>query len=132
MASVGPSFPAPYRAALALSIDCDGCTIGRLHEVLRYWATDEATPLGKGLSLPVAASMFACSRNPAAPPQASYLDGDREGLIVSSVTQSRSLPRAVPEPPFPGSERWLPHRAPRTGPGDRMPHNGPGPCSSAG
>ncbi len=80
MAPAGPSFSAPYRAALALSIDCDGCTLERLHEVFRYLATDEATPLGKGLALPVAASMFAYSRNPAAPPQAAYLDGDREGL----------------------------------------------------
>jgi len=70
----------PPSAALALSIDCDGCTLERLREVLGYWATDEATPLGRGLNLPVASSMFAYSRNPAAPPQAAYLDGDREGL----------------------------------------------------
>ena len=68
-------------AALALSIDCDGCTVERLHRVLRYWATGEATEFGPGLDLPVASSMFAYSRNPAAPPQAAYLDGDREGLL---------------------------------------------------
>lgn len=73
--------PAPFRAALALSIDCDGCTLERLRQVLGYWATGESTPLGRGLGLPVAASMFAYSRNPAAPPQAAYLDGDREGLL---------------------------------------------------
>jgi hypothetical protein len=70
-----------HRAALALSIDADGCTVERLARVLRYWAGDEATEFGPGLRLPVASSMFACSRNPSAPPQASYLDGDREGLL---------------------------------------------------
>src|SRR5262245_28921882 len=67
--------------SLALSIDCDGCTVERLHRVLRYWASDEKTEFGQGLSLPVASSMFAYSRNPAAPPQAAYLDGDRDGLL---------------------------------------------------
>ncbi len=74
---MAPSAP----ASLALSIDCDGCTLERLHRVLRYWATDETTEFGPGLQLPVASSMFAYSRNPAAPPQASYLDGDRDGLL---------------------------------------------------
>jgi len=73
--------PAPYRAALALSIDCDGCTIDRLREVFEYWATDVKTRWGPGLGLPVAASMFAYSRNSGAPPQAAYLDGDRSGLM---------------------------------------------------
>jgi hypothetical protein len=68
-------------ASLALSIDCDGCTVERLHRVLRYWASDEKTEFGPGLGLPVASSMFAYSRNPAAPPQAAYLDGDRDGLL---------------------------------------------------
>lgn len=68
-------------AALALSIDCDGCTVERLHQVFRYWATSEVTEFGLGLNLPVASSMFAYSRNPAAPPQASYMDGDRDGLL---------------------------------------------------
>jgi hypothetical protein len=72
--------PAPYRAALALSIDCDGCTARRLEDVLGYWAGDGRTPWGPGLGLPVASSMFVYSRNPAAPPQAAYLDGDREAL----------------------------------------------------
>lgn len=67
-------------ASLALSIDCDGCTLDRLRRVFSYWATDEATPDGRGLGLPVASSMFVYSRNPQAPPQAAYLDGDREGL----------------------------------------------------
>jgi hypothetical protein len=66
---------------LALSIDCDGCGIDRLHRVFRYWATTEKTEFGDGLGLPVASSMFAYSRNPASPPQASYLDGDRDGLL---------------------------------------------------
>lgn len=68
-------------AALALSIDADGCTVERLHRVLRYWSTDEKTEFGPGLSLPVASSMFVYSRNAAAPPQAAYLDGDRDGLL---------------------------------------------------
>ena len=68
-------------AALALSIDCDGCTVERLHRVLRYWATDEVTEFGTGLGLPVASSMFVYSRNPAAPPQSAYLDGGRDGLL---------------------------------------------------
>lgn len=68
-------------ATLALSIDCDGCTVERLHRVLRYWATGEPTEFGPGLKLPVASSIFAYSRNPAAPPQAAYLDGDRDGLL---------------------------------------------------
>jgi len=68
-------------AALALSIDCDGCTVERLHRVFGYWATSEQTEFGGGLSLPVASSMFAYSRNPGSPPQAAYLDGDREGLL---------------------------------------------------
>ncbi|HXG61655.1 MAG TPA: hypothetical protein VNO22_09780 [Planctomycetota bacterium] len=72
--------PAPYRAALALSIDCDGCTARRLEEVLGYWAGDGRTPWGPALGLPVASSMFVYSRNPAAPPQAAYLDGDRDAL----------------------------------------------------
>ena len=67
--------------ALALSIDCDGCTVERLHRVLRYWTTREQTEFGPGLGLPVASSMFVYSRNPAAPPQAAYLDGDRDGLL---------------------------------------------------
>ena len=67
--------------ALALSIDCDGCTVERLHRVFRYWTTDEKTEFGPGLGLPVASSIFAYSRNPAAPPQAAYLDGDRDGLL---------------------------------------------------
>jgi len=71
----------PPRASLALSIDADGCTVERLHRVLRYWAGDGETEFGRGLRLPVASSMFACSRNPKAPPQASYLDGDRDGLL---------------------------------------------------
>lgn len=68
-------------AALALSIDCDGCTVDRLRRVFRYWTTGEDTEFGPGLGLPVASSMFAYSRNPAAPPQAAYLDGDRDGLL---------------------------------------------------
>jgi hypothetical protein len=68
-------------AALALSIDCDGCTVERLHRVFRYGTGGEATEFGPGLGLPVASSMFAYSRNPAAPPQAAYLDGDRDGLL---------------------------------------------------
>jgi hypothetical protein len=68
-------------AALALSIDSDGCTLKRLHQVLRYWTTGEQTEFGPGLSLPVASSMFVYSRNPAAPTQAAYLDGDRDGLL---------------------------------------------------
>jgi hypothetical protein len=73
--------PANRAPSLALSIDCDGCTVARLHRVLRYWASDEKTEFGPGLSLPVASSMFVYSRNPAAPPQAAYLDGDRDGLL---------------------------------------------------
>jgi hypothetical protein len=68
-------------AALALSIDCDGCTVERLHRVFRYWTGTGETEFGPGLGLAVASSMFAYSRNPAAPPQAAYLDGDREGLL---------------------------------------------------
>ena len=67
--------------ALALSIDADGCTVDRLRRVLGYWAGRDATEFGPGLGLPVASSMFAVSRNPAAPPQAAYLDGDRDGLL---------------------------------------------------
>lgn len=68
-------------ATLSLSIDCDGCTVERLHRVFRYWATGEITEFGPGLSLAVASSIFGYSRNPAAPPQAAYLDGDRDGLL---------------------------------------------------
>jgi hypothetical protein len=68
-------------AALALSIDCDGCTIDRLHQVFRYWAGTGETEFGPGLGLSVASSMFAYSRNAAAPRQAAYLDGDRDGLL---------------------------------------------------
>jgi hypothetical protein len=68
-------------AALALSIDSDGCSVDRLHRVLRYWATADRTEFGPGLGLPVASSMFVYSRNAAAPPQAAYLDGDRDGLL---------------------------------------------------
>ncbi|MBV8879169.1 MAG: hypothetical protein JO332_04305 [Planctomycetaceae bacterium] len=67
-------------AALALSIDCDGCTLERLHRVLGYWTGSGATEFGPGLGLAVASSLFAYSRNPGAPPQAAYLDGDRDGL----------------------------------------------------
>ncbi len=67
------AYPAPYRAALALSIDCDGCTVERLHRVFGCWSTE--------LGLPVASSMFVYSRNPKSPPQAAYLDGDRDGLL---------------------------------------------------
>jgi hypothetical protein len=67
-------------AALALSIDCDGCTVDRLHRVFRYWTGTGETEFGPGLGLPVASSLFAYSRNPSAPPQAAYLDGDRDGL----------------------------------------------------
>lgn len=59
-------------ASLALSIDCDGCTVARLREVFSFWRGE--------LGLPVASSMFLFSRNPAAPPQAAYLDGDRDAL----------------------------------------------------
>lgn len=68
-------------AALALSIDCDGCTVDRLHRVFRYWTGADDTEFGRGLGLPVASSIYAYSRNPAAPPQAAYLDGDRDGLL---------------------------------------------------
>src|SRR5581483_11057818 len=68
-------------AALALSIDCDGCTVERLHRVFRYWTGTGETEFGPGLGLPVASSMFAYSQNPSAPPQAAYLDGDRDGLL---------------------------------------------------
>jgi hypothetical protein len=68
-------------AALALSIDCDGCTVDRLHRILGYWAGTGPTEFGPGLGLPVASSMFAYSRNASAPPQAAYLDGDRDGLL---------------------------------------------------
>jgi len=68
-------------ATLTLSIDCDGCTVERLYRVLRYWATSEKTEFGDGLGLSVASSMFAYKRNPAAPPQAAYLDGDRDALL---------------------------------------------------
>lgn len=67
--------------ALALSIDADGCTVDRLRRVLGYWAGADPTEFGPGLGLPVASSMFAVARNPAAPPQAAYLDGDRDGLL---------------------------------------------------
>ncbi len=67
--------------ALALSIDADGCTVDRLRRVLGYWAGRDETEFGSGLGLPVATSMFAFNRNPAAPPQSSYLDGDRDGLL---------------------------------------------------
>ena len=67
--------------ALALSIDCDGCTLDRLRLVLGYWAGTGGTDAGPALGLPVASSMFCYSRNPASPPQAAYLDGDREGLL---------------------------------------------------
>jgi len=67
-------------ASLALSIDCDGCTVDRLHRVFRYWTGAGETEFGPGLGLPVASSMFVYSRNPGAPPQAAYLDGDRDGL----------------------------------------------------
>jgi hypothetical protein len=80
MPSLSGAFPEPFRAALALSIDCDGCTVERLHEVLGYWAGDGKTAWGPALALPVASSMFLYSRNPAAPPQAAYLDGERDGL----------------------------------------------------
>ncbi|HLY09637.1 MAG TPA: hypothetical protein VKW04_10065 [Planctomycetota bacterium] len=68
-------------AALALSIDCDGCTLERLRRVFRYWTGSGETEFGPGLGLPVASSMFAYSRNPSAPPQAAYFDGDRDGLL---------------------------------------------------
>jgi hypothetical protein len=68
-------------AALALSIDCDGCTVERLRRVFRYWATGDSTEFGPGLALSVASSIFAYSRNSGAPPQAAYLDGDRDGLL---------------------------------------------------
>lgn len=64
--------PPGKKAALAISIDCDGCTVARAREILGYWNEE--------LGLPVATSMFLFSRNPSAPPQASYLDGDRDGL----------------------------------------------------
>ena len=68
-------------AALSLSIDCDGCTVDRLRRVFRYWTGAGDTEFGPALGLPVASSMFAYSRNTAAPPQAAYLDGDRDGLL---------------------------------------------------
>ncbi len=68
-------------ARLALSIDCDGCTVERLHRVFRYWTGSGETEFGTGLGLAVASSMFVYSRNPSSPPQAAYLDGDREGLL---------------------------------------------------
>lgn len=80
MPQPGP-YPAPYSAALALSIDCDGCALDRLYRVFGYWATDQATDFGRGLNLPVASSMFLYSRNPDSGPQASYLDGQRDGLL---------------------------------------------------
>ena len=64
--------PPGKKAALAISIDCDGCTVARAREVLGFWNGE--------LGLPVATSMFLFSRNPSAPPQASYLDGDRDAL----------------------------------------------------
>src|SRR5258706_519793 len=77
----GEAILTPMRPALALSIDADGCTVERLHRVFRYWATSETTEFGPGLRLPMASSMFAYSRNSAAPPQAAYLDGQRDGLL---------------------------------------------------
>lgn len=71
----------PRPAALALSIDCDGCTVERLHRVFSYWTGTGEAEFGPGLGLSVASSMFAYSRNPSAPPQAAYLDGDRDGLL---------------------------------------------------
>jgi hypothetical protein len=69
------------RAVLALSIDCDGCTVERLHRIFRYWTGGGQTEFGPGLGLPVATSLFVYSRNAAALPQAAYLDGDRDGLL---------------------------------------------------
>ena len=80
MEGPGKLWPEPFRASLALSIDCDGCTVPRLEQILGYWAGSGETPYGKGLGLAVASSMFVYSRNPEAPPQAAYLDGDRDGL----------------------------------------------------
>lgn len=65
-------FPPGKKAALAISIDCDGCTVERCREVLGFWNGE--------LGLPVATSMFLFARNPSTPPQASYLDGDRDAL----------------------------------------------------
>ena len=73
--------PTKTRASLALAIDADGCTLMRLRRVLGYWAGGDDTEFGPGLRLPVATSLFAYSRNSAAPPQAAYLDGDRDGLL---------------------------------------------------
>lgn len=81
MHAPAPAVPSPYSAAVALSIDADGCTTERLRLVMRYWASTEATEFGPGLGLPIAGSMFMYSRNPSAPPHAAYLDGDREALL---------------------------------------------------
>lgn len=65
-------YPYPHRAALALAPDCDGLTLERLRMLQSFW---------RSIRLDVAASFFAFSENPEAPPQASWFGGDAEGIL---------------------------------------------------
>ena len=51
-------FPAPYRAMLAISNDIDLTSIHRLRNVFRFVNTREETPMGPGLGLDFANSMW--------------------------------------------------------------------------
>jgi hypothetical protein len=58
-------YPYPYRAALALSNDAEFLTPRAFWDLHRFLNTNEETPLGPGLDLPVTDSAFMYSVDPA-------------------------------------------------------------------
>ena len=51
-------FPYPYRAGLAISSDCDGCTRDKFIEVHKFLNTKENTTIGPGVGLEISDTFF--------------------------------------------------------------------------
>src|SRR5436305_1299775 len=51
-------FPYPYRAALAISSDCDGMRLETFERIHSFFNTESETPLGTGVGLDIADSLW--------------------------------------------------------------------------
>src|SRR5215471_430434 len=67
-------FTYPYRAALAICNDADAMTGESFRLFHHYLNTDQETPLGRGLNMPIGDSFFLFS-SPQSPNKLTFFDG---------------------------------------------------------
>lgn len=58
--------PHPYRAALAIHLDCEGLSPALYHALMSFLCTEAETPYGRGLGLEIAGSLWVCASDPSA------------------------------------------------------------------